>query len=51
LGRAPKKGPPEIKAKEAVPEEPDTAIIKLVSGDTLKVNQSARLLRGMLGDG
>jgi len=41
LGRAPKKGHPKIAAKDAVPGEPDKAILKLKVGGDLKVVASA----------
>jgi uncharacterized protein YlzI (FlbEa/FlbD family) len=47
-GRAPKKGHPKIEAKEGVPGTPDKAIIKMVNGDTLEVEQDARYLHDLM---
>jgi hypothetical protein len=48
VGRPPKKGHPKIEAKPGKDAVPDTAIIKLMSGDSVTVQQSAKHLRDMM---
>jgi hypothetical protein len=48
-GRPPKKGHPKIEAKEAKEGTPDTATIKFVGGDSLKVVAKAAALRSAIG--
>lgn len=49
LGRPPKKGHPKIEAKAAKAGTPDKATVKMLGGDSVKVQGTARGIREALG--